>query len=92
MLFSIDNSKVEELLAASPMGYEVSTSSVDTIIENFSPLYPNCPAGGTTYGSPALVTSETRAHLASLRRRVVDSGIPLVNSDELDAEIREMRR
>lgn len=85
MSFAIDNAKVKKLLASSHMGYEFSGSSVDVAIENYSPLYPNLPAGGT-------MPAGTREHLFSLRRKIEKSGIPLISADDLDSEIHEMRR
>jgi hypothetical protein len=92
MSLSIDNSKVEELSASLTLGYEVSTSSAEGTIENYAPVYPNYPAGGTTYASYNLVTPESRGNLLALRRRVELSGVPLVSAGELEAELREMRR
>jgi hypothetical protein len=87
MSFVIDNAKVEELLASSHMSYEVSSSSVAVAIENSTPipLYPSLPAGGMT-------PTGTREHLLALRRKIEASGIPLISPDELESEVREMRR
>ena len=85
MSFVIDNAKVEELLASSHMSYEFSGSSVNVAIENYAPIYPSLPAGGT-------IPPGTREHLVSLRRKIETSGIPLISADDLDSEIREMRR
>ena len=85
MSFVIDNAKVEELLASSHLGYEMSGSLIDVGIENYTSLYPNLPAGG-------MIPAGTREHLLALRRRIEESGTPLVSADGLDSEIREMRR
>jgi hypothetical protein len=84
MLFAIDNHKVEKLLASSPLGYEVSISSVDVTIENYAPFYPSLPAGGT-------IQTGAREHLLALRRKIEASGTPLISADDLESEMREMR-
>ena len=85
MSFAIDANKVEELLASTPLGYEVSPiSSVTVTIDNYAPLYPDLAGGTMAIG--------TREHLLTLRRRIEESGIPLISADGLDSEIREMRR
>ncbi len=89
MSFSINESKVEELLKSSNKGYEVSTSTVGPGVENYAPCYV---ASGTTYVAPSLVTEEARDHLMTLRRQIEESGIPLKNADDLTMEIGKMRR
>ena len=92
MSFSINNAKVEELRTSNHGEYHPQTYMVEATATNLaSSYYPNYPAGGISYGSTVLVTPEAREHLMALRRRIEGSGIPLVSSDELDAEIREMR-
>ena len=93
MLLSIDNTKVEELTASlRNAGYAVSPSLVEATIESSSPIYPNYPPGGTTCSSHNLVTPESKEHLSALRRKIERSGIPLVDADDLESELREMRR
>ncbi len=86
MLFVIDNAKVEELLASSHLSYAASGTLISVATENYAPVYPSPPVGGTT------LLSGTREHLLALRRKIEASGTPLINADDLDSEIREMRR
>jgi hypothetical protein len=90
MSFTIDDSKVDELLKSSKKTYEVSTSTIGLGTENYSPPY--YAASGVTYTTPGLVTEESREHLMALRRKIEESGIPLKNAGDLGLEIREMRR
>jgi hypothetical protein len=90
MSFSIDDSKVDELLKSSKKTYEVSTSSVGLGTENYSPAY--YAASGVTYTTSGLVTEESREHLMTLRRNIEESGVPLKNAADLSGEIKEMRR
>jgi hypothetical protein len=89
MSFSINESKVDELLKSSTKAYEVSTSGVELGVENYAPYYT---ASGTTYIAPSLVTEEARAHLLTLRRRIEESGAPLKNVDDLTKEIARTRK
>jgi hypothetical protein len=88
MSFSINESKVEELLKSSGKRYEVSTSIVELAIENYAPAYA---VSGTTYDAPSLVTEETRENLMALRRKIEESGTALKGADELDREIEQIR-
>jgi len=93
MLLSIDKTKVEELTASlRNVGYAVSPSLVDAKIESICSIYPNYPPGGTTFSAHNLVTPESKKHLSALRREIERSGIPLVDADALESELREMRR
>ncbi|HEV2350533.1 MAG TPA: hypothetical protein VG028_11885 [Terriglobia bacterium] len=92
MSFSINESKVEELLKSSNKGYEVSTSSVGAKVENIVPLSPYGAVSGTIYAAPILVTVETKEHLMDLRRKIEESGAPLKDADDLTLEIGKMRR
>jgi hypothetical protein len=87
MSFAIDNAKVKKLLTSSHTNSEFSGSLLSVGIENYNntPFYPNLPAGGT-------MSEGTREHLLALRRKIEKSGTPLISANELDAEIREMRR
>jgi hypothetical protein len=93
MSFSINSAKVEELLASGgSWSGEIPFSEATLVPENDACFYPSYSVGGTTYAFPALITSGTREHLLALRKRIEASGVPLISTDELDAEIREMRR
>ena len=86
MSLSISHAKIEELLTSNYMG---SPSPYDA--GNLTTLYPNS-VGGVVYATPILVTPDTREHLLSFRRKIEEAGIPLISGDELDSELREMRR
>jgi hypothetical protein len=88
MSFSINESKLEELLKSCSKTYEVSTSAVGLAIDNFAPYYM---ASGTTSIAPPVVTEEAREHLLALRRNIEESGISLKSADDLAVEIRERR-
>ncbi|MBZ5509660.1 MAG: hypothetical protein LAN70_00670 [Acidobacteriia bacterium] len=94
MLLLINEKKVAKLLKSSSGGYAVFTADdVPTVIENYNyrPMYPaTSEASGTIYTAPAVAT-ETREHLASVRRKIEESGAPLKSFDELEKEIDEMR-
>ncbi len=91
MLLSINEDKVAELLKSSSSGYAVFTSDVPVAIENYMPMYPTTSeVSGTVYTAPVLATG-TRERLASVRRKIEESGGPLKSVDELDKEIDEMR-
>ncbi len=93
MSFTINNAKVEELQAAGHEDYVTQPSVADVTVANLASYYLSYDGvGGTTFGSSGLVTPDTRERLLSLRRRIEGAGIPLLNAEELDAEIREMRR
>jgi hypothetical protein len=85
MLFVIDNAKVEELRASSHASYAASGTLIDVATENYAPVYPSPPVGGT-------LPLGTREYLLALRRKIEASGTPLISADDLDSEIREMRR
>jgi hypothetical protein len=88
MSFAIDDAKVKKLLESSPTDYESpSGSPLNVGIDNYTntPIYPSLPAGGT-------IPEGTREHLLALRRKIEESGTPLISADELESEIREMRR
>jgi hypothetical protein len=89
MSFSINESKLEELLKSSNKKYEISTSAVGLESKNYAPYYA---ASGTTYVAPSPVTEEARQNLMTLRRKIEESGIPLRNADDLTMEIGKMRR
>lgn len=91
MLLSINENKIAELLKSSPSGYVVSTSDVPIATENFRPTYPTTSeVSGLVYTVPALAT-EAREYLASVRRKIEESSIPLKSVDDLEKEIDEMR-
>jgi hypothetical protein len=93
MSFTINNAKLEELQAAGHEDYGTQPSVADAAVANLASYYMSYDGvGGTTYGPSALVTPDTREHLLTLRRRIEGAGIPLMNAEELDSEIREMRR
>jgi len=92
MSWSINEDKIAELLASSGNRYAVSTSDVpDVKIENQFAYPTSYEASGTVYAAPVLVTAETKERLLSARHRIVESGVPLKNVDELTKEIDEMR-
>jgi len=89
MSFSINNSKVEELLeSTSNLG--AAFPSIFAIED--APVYPTHTAGGVAFAYSEPVSPDARANLLSLRKRIEDSGLELINSDDLDSEIREIRR
>lgn len=93
MSFTINNAKVAELQAAGHEDYVTQPCVADAAVANLASYYLSYDGvGGTTYGSSALVTPDTREHLLSLRRKIEEARVPLVNAEELDSEIREMRR
>jgi hypothetical protein len=90
MSFSINESKVEELLKSASKGYEVSGGMAEgSETQNYAPCYT---VSWTDYAAPILVTPESREHLMALRRKIEESGVPLKSADDLTAEISRMRR
>ena len=92
MLLSINESKVAELLRSSDKGYAVA--DVPIVAENLAGgvMYPTTTeVSGAIYGTPLLITEETKEHLMSLRRKIEESGVPLKSVGELTKEIDEMR-
>jgi hypothetical protein len=87
MLFAIDDAKVTELLESSRSLYELSGSPLVMGSENYKrePIYPDLPVGGT-------VPAGSGEHLFLLRSKIEMSGTPLISAEDLEAEIREMRR
>jgi len=90
MSFSINESKVEELLKSANKNYEVSSAAVVEGLgsNSYAPFYA---VSGTDYAAPVLVTPETREHLIALRRHIEESGVALKSAAELTAEIDDMR-
>jgi len=86
MSLSISNTKIEELLT-SP--YEGTPSFDDAGNQS---MWSRTSVGGVVYATPILVTTDTKEHLMSHRRKIESAGIPLISGDELDSELREMRR
>lgn len=87
MLLSIE--KIDELLRSSRLSYEVRSFSIAPV--DMRPVgLESSEVGGTMFGLPVF-TSDTREHLLSLRRKIVESGVPLKSPDELDQEIDEIR-
>jgi len=90
MSFSINESKVEELLKSASRGYVVSDVVVESSeTSNYPPQYT---VSGTTYAAPILVTPESKERLMTLRRNIEESGAPLKSAEELAREIDAMRR
>ena len=90
MPFSINESKVQELLKSARRDYVVSDMVVESSeTNNYAPAYI---VSGTTYAAPILVTAESKERLMTLRRHIEESGTPLKGADELSKEIDEMRR
>jgi hypothetical protein len=89
MSLSIDNLKVEELLEST--GVDTSFFNPSFPIEDSAPFYPTNAAGGVSFPYTEVDTTEARANLLRLRKQIETSGTPLIDSDELDAEIREIR-
>jgi hypothetical protein len=86
MSLSMNHAKIDELLTSNFVG---SPSLCDT--GNLTPWYASA-VGGVVYSTPILVTEDTKEHLLSFRRKIEGAGIPLISGDELDSELREMRR
>ena len=86
MSFSISNTKIEEMLRSSLMESPSSSDAGNQTMWNRSSV------GGVVYSAPILVTADTKEHLMSHRSKIERSGIPLISGDELDSELREMRR
>ena len=88
MSLSIDRIKVEELLKMT--GDQTSLFNPIFPIDDRAPFYPTNMAGGFLYSES--LTPDARGNLLNLRKRIETTGIPLLDSEELDAEIRESRR
>jgi hypothetical protein len=86
MSFAIDSAKVEELLTSNR---EVWPSHSDA--GNQTPWYPSS-VGGVVYAPSTLVTPDSREHLLSHRRKIEEAGIPFLSADDLESEMREIRR
>lgn len=93
MSFSIDNAKIEELLQSPGVGHDVFPFSKSIVsMEDDTPFYPTNMAGGVTFSYSEPVSSHVRTNLLNLRAEIEASGIRLTSSEELDAEIRGIRR
>lgn len=81
--------KIDEALRSAKAPYEAHALNVAPIQV---PRISVEPSGvtSTQFGLPVF-TSDTREILLSLRRRIVESGMPLKSVEELDREIDEMR-
>ena len=93
MSLSISEKRVEELLASSVPGYAVTPSLISQM--SFGDSLPagaeSIAVSGTMFRLPAF-TTETREYLLSLRRKIVESQIPLKTGEELDRDIEEIKK
>jgi hypothetical protein len=89
MLLTIDEAKVRESLAATPLAYVVTSSHVCMADPGTIPA-PKTIVAGTTYGIVSTIV-DTREHFSALRRKIEESGVALKSVDELSKEIDEMR-
>ena len=87
MLLSIE--KIDEVLQSAKPLYEAHALNVAPVQVSRISLEPS-GVTSTQFGLPVF-TSDTREYLLSLRRRIVESGMPLKTAEELDREIDEMR-
>ena len=93
MSFSISEAKVEELLKSEGAWNGGATPSGSNVVtENNTSFYPSYPVGGTTYAIMTLVTPYTGDKFTELRKRIEVAGVSLISTDELESEIRDMRR
>jgi hypothetical protein len=88
-LLTIDESKIAELMRAARPGYVAIASNLPSITVPEIGI-PSIAISGTP--SPAVSFGvDAREYLASLRRKIVESGVELKSPEELDKEIDEMR-
>lgn len=81
--------KIDEALRSIKAPYQVCAFNL-TPMEAPQLTLESSEVSSTAFGLPVF-TPETREYLLSLRRRIVESGLPLKSEQELDLEIDEMR-
>jgi hypothetical protein len=89
MSLSISSEKVEEVLEEM---LKMENNQPSDIGQPNSDYYSAYDVGGIEYAPAHLVTEEGRQNLHSLRQKIEASGTHLLDSDELDEEMRAMRR
>jgi hypothetical protein len=89
MSLSISQEKIEELLRHTALPYAV-TSSLITPTNPAEIVQESLAVSGTVF-SVSLFTRETKQNLLDLRRKIVDSQVPLASENELQDEVGRMR-
>lgn len=98
MSFVIDENAIRHILEQRQAGngYTVTPSNLPAFpsTETLDPLFPMMVISGTTASidlGPQM-SSDTIARLRDLRQRIVESGSPLMTTEELDREISERKK
>jgi hypothetical protein len=90
MSFTIDENKVNELLVAHPEQYSITPINLAPItIESEA---PSCAVYGTIPNAAPASIGDMKERLLSLRRRIVESGVHLMTTEELDRETATRKR
>jgi hypothetical protein len=87
-MFTIDVTRVQELMQAKPPSYSTTASHLVRPLEY---EIPSATVYGVDLSAPASMI-DAQKHISELRKRVISSGITLRSAKEIDQEISEMRR
>ncbi|HTC61775.1 MAG TPA: hypothetical protein VK709_02955 [Candidatus Saccharimonadales bacterium] len=89
MSLSISQQKIDELLQYTAPPYVVTSSHI-TLTSPAEIEQEPLVVSGTIF-NVSLFTAETKQNLLDLRRKIVDSQVPLASEDALEDEIGRMR-
>jgi hypothetical protein len=95
MSFVIDEARIETLLSECvKQQYDIKGCEILTVkaSEGFEhPIFPSNIGSTTSQLSPPISSEETRTRLLLLRNRIVESGATLLNEEQLQQQIDEMK-
>jgi hypothetical protein len=91
MLLDIDETRIEKLLRETPkQSYGIQARNMPLLAEAESPIFPS-NSGSTVQSSPLMSPEESKSRLLFFRDRIIQSGTRLLDEDQLQSQIDEIK-